>query len=65
MRTSITLRNENTQEGNTWFSNALDPGPDAGEVQLHMPRHLWLSLGQPEYIQVTIDPDPRSCACSS
>lgn len=57
MRVTIGLRCENTQEHNTWFSNAHHD-PDS-TVQLHITRELWLALGQPDYLQVMIDPRDR------
>lgn len=40
MRIHMTLRNENDQEGNTWYSGANDNQPD---VQLHVPREVYMT----------------------
>ncbi len=54
MRLSVGLRNENYQEGNTWFSNAHHD-PDSS-IQLHMTYELYVALGKPEFIRVMVDP---------
>jgi len=54
MEVKIKMRCENTQEGNTWYSDAIE---GAGEVQIHMPRELYLAMGQLKYIEVVIRPD--------
>lgn len=48
----VLLRNENDQEGNTWFSTATDK-PD---IQLTCDREVWVALGSPEKIVVTVEP---------
>lgn len=55
MRVSIGLRNENDEIDNTWYSNA-HRDPDS-TVQLHITRELYVALGSPPFIRVTIDPD--------
>lgn len=49
------LRLENTEEGNTWFSRAgLEP-----DIQLHVEREVWVGMGRPSNIEVTIEPLPK------
>jgi hypothetical protein len=46
------LRLENTEVDNTWFSRAGVP-PD---IQVHTEREVWIALGKPQNIRVTIEP---------
>ena len=57
MKITVSMRLENNQEGNTWYSNALEGD---GETQLHIPRQLYLGMAKPEYITVTIDKDSEN-----
>lgn len=59
-RLTITLRLENDQEDNTWFSNAARDGdPD---FQVHVSREVWISLGRPDNIIVTVERGGETCA---
>jgi hypothetical protein len=52
MRIDVVLRTENTQEGNTWFSRTgVEP-----DIQLHCDREVWITLGKPNHILLTIQP---------
>jgi len=50
------LRLENNQEGNTWFSTAT-ASPD---IQVHCDREVWVALGKPDNIIITIEPNSES-----
>lgn len=50
-RLELDMRLENDQEGNTWFSTALEK-PD---VQLTMERDLLIAIGRPENIKVIVE----------
>lgn len=45
------LRLENDKEDNTWFSTG---GQEPVDLQMHMSRSLFLGIGSPEEIVVTI-----------
>jgi hypothetical protein len=52
MKMKTELRIENWQEGNTWFSRAgIEP-----DIQLHTDYAVWVALGKPKNIRVTIEP---------
>lgn len=48
---SFQLQLENDQEGNTWFSTR---GAEPTDLQLHMSRSLFVGIGSPEEIVVTV-----------
>jgi hypothetical protein len=50
----VTLGLENDQEGNTWWSNGH---PDENSIQLHVDRPVYVALGSPQKISVTVEPD--------
>lgn len=52
----VVLRFENDQIGNTWFSTA-GGSPD---VQLHMDREVYVALGSPQQLRVTVTPAVES-----
>ena len=53
MRLAFGLRLENTEEGNTWFSDAHTGESD---IQLHVTREVWIAMKRPNFVRVTVDP---------
>ncbi len=52
MKIIIDLGLENDQEGNTWWSNGH---PDDNSIQLHVDRPVYVALGSPQKITITIE----------
>jgi hypothetical protein len=51
MMVTIELGLENDQEGNTWWSNGH---PDENSIQVHVDRPVYVALGKPDKIMVTL-----------
>lgn len=53
MKINATLRLENDQEDNTWYSNG--DRPTEANLQVHMDRELYQALGRFDKIEITIE----------
>jgi hypothetical protein len=51
MKIEMVLRFENDEVDNTWFSNAEEP-----PFQLHFSRELYIAMGRPQKVKVTVEP---------
>lgn len=57
MRVEISLRFENDEPGNTWFSNNDgEEAKDGQYVQLHLSNELYVALGKPGQLRVSFEP---------
>lgn len=54
MKVEIKLRFENDDPDNTWFSS--NDQPELGDVQLFIPRELYIVLGRPVSLDVAFAP---------
>lgn len=53
VRLEVTLRLENDQQENTWFSTGNHE--EDSDVHVHMSRNMYLAIGSPQNITVTIE----------
>lgn len=56
MKLVETLTLENDQDGNTWWSNNSSGTDEGDRFQLHVDRSVYVALGSPQKITVTVEP---------